>query len=131
MTTPDHDPGPELVEAYRHSRIDPLVARDLLADEVAQRWESGYDVAEIVERANATDPEDRDALLALVDGMAELERRDDWAFEEPESLADIRASLPAVPAPSTGSRTGLADQLDAAWLGRIVGCNMGKPVEWG
>ncbi|QAY64758.1 ADP-ribosylglycohydrolase family protein [Xylanimonas allomyrinae] len=25
----------------------------------------------------------------------------------------------------------LRDQIHAAWLGRIVGCNVGKPVEWG
>ncbi|WP_375425756.1 ADP-ribosylglycohydrolase family protein [uncultured Friedmanniella sp.] len=129
--SPDVGPMPALVDAYRHSTIDPLRPRDLLADEVSQRWESGYDVTAVVAEANATDADDGPALLELVDRMADLERRDDWAFEEPETLADIRASLPAVPTPTSGSRAGLADQLHAAWLGRVVGCNVGKPLEWG
>lgn len=127
---------PELLEAYRQHSYDPLQAVDLLHDEVLQRRESGYDVDAVVLRANATDPTDRQAVLALVDEMAHLERRADWSFEEPDTLEEIQASLPSVPAPSTGSgpSTGspsLADQIHAAWLGRIAGCNVGKPVESG
>ena len=74
---------PELVEAYQRHSYDPLQPADLLHDEVRQRRESGYDVDALVEQANATDPNDRRAVLALVDGMADLERRSDWPFEEP------------------------------------------------
>jgi ADP-ribosylglycohydrolase len=152
MTTDPRNIGPELVEAYQRHGYDPLRPADLLHDEILQRRESGYDVDAVIERANTTDPGDRRAVLALVDGMAHLERHSDWAFEEPDSLAEIRESLPSVPAPSTGSGGGLtgsgggltglggglagagsrlADQIDAAWLGRIAGCNVGKPVESG
>jgi ADP-ribosylglycohydrolase len=136
MTTAPRKAAPELVEAYQRHGYDPLQAADLLHDEVLQRRESGYDVDAVIEQANATDPGDRDAVLALVDGMAGLERRADWAFEEPDSLAEIEASLTSRPRPSTGSGRGsrgdrLADQIQAAWLGRIAGCNVGKPVEAG
>jgi ADP-ribosylglycohydrolase len=124
--------APELVEAYQRHSYDPLQPADLLHDEVVQRRESGYDVDAVVEQANATDPDDRAAVLALVDGMADLERRSDWSFEEPDTLPEIRACLPSVPPPSTGSGDErLRDQIQAAWLGRIAGCNVGKPVEMG
>src|SRR5919107_4515322 len=93
----------ELAEVYQRHGYDPLQPADLLHDEILQRRESGYDVAAVIQRANGTDPTDRAAELALVDGMAGLERRADWAFEEPDGLAEIEASLPSVPSPSAGS----------------------------
>jgi hypothetical protein len=51
MTATPTSPAVELDEAYRHRTFDALVPKDLLADEVAQRRETGYDV---VRAANAT-----------------------------------------------------------------------------
>ncbi|MEV0406005.1 hypothetical protein [Actinoallomurus sp. NPDC050550] len=120
----------ELDEAYRHSTQDACRPRDLLADEVAQRRESGYDVDDVVCAANATDPDDRAALLALVDVMGDSTRLPGWAYEEPDALEDIRAAVDPVPALAADS-SGYPDQVHAGWLGRIAGCNLGKPVEEG
>ncbi|GAA1437042.1 ADP-ribosylglycohydrolase family protein [Microlunatus lacustris] len=123
-----------LAEAYRHSEYDPLRVTDLLHDEIVQRGESGYDVDAVVERANATDSTDRPAVLAVVDAMVDLPRRSDWPFEEPDTLDGIRASLSALPEarPVLHHETwDLQDRIRAAWLGRIAGCNLGKPVEYG
>lgn len=130
MTATPTSPAVELDEAYRHTTFDALVPKDLLADEVAQRRETGYDVDDVVRAANTTDPADRAAVLALVDGMAGSTRSPGWAYEEPEALDGIRAAAaPAkAQAPDTGS---YADRVHAAWLGRIAGCNLGKPVESG
>jgi ADP-ribosylglycohydrolase len=123
---------PDLSQAYGDSHFDPLVAKDLLHDEVHQRWETGYDVDSVVSRANETDPDDRDAVLALVDELAESRRIGDWSYEEPEGLSDIQAATEAArPATTSADPTRLADQIHAAWLGRIAGCNLGKPVELG
>lgn len=119
----------ELAEPYRTSSFDATVPRDLLADEVAQRRETGYLVDDVVARANVTDPEDRVAVLALVDGMADSVRGP-WAYGEPDALDDIRDSAGPVPAVAV-DRTRYADRVRAAWLGRIAGCNVGKPVEFG
>lgn len=127
----DTRPAAELAEAYRRSGYDALRPADLLHDEVLQRRESGFDVDDVVERANATDPEDREAVLALVDSMTALERRADWPYDEPDGLDAIRASLPSLPAASPVGGERLRDQVHAAWLGRIAGCNVGKPVEMG
>uniref|UniRef100_UPI00191BB17F ADP-ribosylglycohydrolase family protein n=1 Tax=Streptomyces antimycoticus TaxID=68175 RepID=UPI00191BB17F len=102
----------------------------LLADEVAQRRETWYDVDDVVRAANVTDPEDRDALLTLVDGMCDSPRLPGWTYEEPESLDDIRVSVSPAQAVAH-DKDRYHDQVHAAWLGRVVGCNLGKPVEDG
>ncbi|MFJ2348239.1 ADP-ribosylglycohydrolase family protein [Streptomyces antimycoticus] len=115
---------------YRHTATDACRPKDLLADEVAQRRETWYDVDDVVRAANVTDPEDRDALLTLVDGMRDSPRLPGWTYEEPESLDDIRVSVsPAQTVAHDKDR--YHDQVHAAWLGRVVGCNLGKPVEDG
>lgn len=120
----------ELADPYRHTIHDARVPRDLLGDEIAQRRESGYAVDDVVRAANATDPDDRAALLSLVDGMAGSTRAPGWDHQEPESLEDIRATVQ--PAAAEGADDGrYADQVQAGWLGRIAGCNLGKPVESG
>ncbi|MFJ5027898.1 ADP-ribosylglycohydrolase family protein [Streptomyces sp. NPDC088560] len=66
-------------------------------------------------------------LLAedLLDELADLPSR--LADDEPTDLDGIRSRCPQWPAPSVGTTTRAA--LEAAWLGRAVGCLLGKPVE--
>lgn len=110
---------------------DPLDGHVLVAYEVAQRRESGYDVSAAVRTANRIDPSDNVALLELVDQMDALPRLDGWSYEEPSALADIVATLTVLPAAQPVTRRALTDKIHAAWFGRIAGCNVGKPVERG
>jgi len=121
----------DLAEQYRNSQFDALVPRDLLHDEVKQRRETGYDVESVVEKANRLDPEDAAAVLSLVDELADTERTGEWFYVEPEGLDAIRASLTELPTAQPPDGTPLRDAIEAAWLGRIAGCNIGKPVELG
>ena len=121
---------PELDDAYARGGYDALVPTDLLADEVAQRRESGYDVDDIVRAANSTDPGDRDAVLTLVDAMQHTPRRFDWAYDEPETLDDIRTLATSASTARVDNRS-YVDRVSAAWLGRIAGCIVGKPIEQG
>lgn len=121
---------PHLDARFTPPDNDPLLVHALLVDEVTQRRESGYDVDAAVIAANDLDSDDRDGLLALVDQMADAERPH-WPWAEPEGLDAIRASLPELPAPQTADQRGYADRVHAGWLGRIAGCNLGKPLEWG
>ncbi|RSS39081.1 hypothetical protein EF902_28625 [Streptomyces sp. WAC05858] len=62
--------------------------------------------------------------------MRDSPRLPGWTYEEPESLDDIRVSVsPAQTVAHDKDR--YHDQVHAAWLGRVVGCNLGKPVEDG
>lgn len=121
----------ELAAEYGTSGYDPLVPRDLLIDEIAQRRETGFDVDEVVREANRTDPEDAPALLRLVDLIAESERRSSWMYDEPDALGEIQRGVPNRSALSDVDPARFPDQVHAAWLGRIAGCNLGKPVEEG
>jgi ADP-ribosylglycohydrolase len=104
----------------------------LLSDEFVQRRQSGHDVTHLEEPI----------LRALTDGsvaecerlfdlLEEAPRREDWAYEEPSELEEIRSLLPEEPPlPELGlDEEGLRDRLQAAWLGRCAGCVLGKPVE--
>jgi ADP-ribosylglycohydrolase len=56
--------------------------------------------------------------------------REDFGFDEPSGYEEIALKRPAerpVFAPLNGER--LKDKLKGAWIGRIAGCLLGKPVE--
>ncbi|MFF5545673.1 ADP-ribosylglycohydrolase family protein [Streptomyces olivaceoviridis] len=67
-------------------------------------------------------------LLAedLLDELADLPSR--FADDEPTDLARIRAQCPEWPA-GRSATTVDPRALEAAWLGRAIGCLLGKPVE--
>jgi ADP-ribosylglycohydrolase len=115
--------------------FDPLSVSDLVHDELRQRIESGYDISGIEADLAATPADDLDRLEALYLQLITTQRRSDWAYQEPDSLDDILDAMPATrsgltavgrPAPRE-----LADRILGGWLGRIAGCNLGKPVEDG
>jgi ADP-ribosylglycohydrolase len=111
---------------------DVLNFGEMLADELAQRRESGYDVSDVEDLV-------REALGSA--SAAEMERayseleatelRGDWSYVEPTPLEDIRGTLPGPPElPALRlDDDALRDRLLGAWLGRCAGCNLGKPVE--
>jgi ADP-ribosylglycohydrolase len=118
---------------------DPLSAYDLVHDEIAQRRETGHDVGDATRRLVSTDPDDSASLVSLYQDVCDSPRTLPWPYHEPDCLNDIIAALPAGgPAadPSTRyshglSESVLADRVLGGWLGRIAGCNLGKPVEDG
>ncbi|MCK1820374.1 ADP-ribosylglycohydrolase family protein [Streptomyces sp. XM83C] len=63
----------------------------------------------------------------LLDELAELPSR--FADDEPTDLERIKALCPDWPAPAPARTAACAARLEAAWLGRAVGCLLGKPVE--
>jgi ADP-ribosylglycohydrolase len=111
-----------------HDALNPY---DLVHDELDQRRETGYDVEYLAERFAGTDPDDQDALVVLLDELARAERHGSWPYQEPDDLDGIRDLLPAVAAGPRPGDAELADRILGGWLGRIAGCNLGKPVEMG
>jgi ADP-ribosylglycohydrolase len=77
-----------------------------------------------------TDPTDTQRLEEIYSALLAAPRLPGWRYEEPESLGDILDSLPAG-GESLVSDEVLDDKILGGWLGRIAGCNLGKPVEWG
>jgi ADP-ribosylglycohydrolase len=114
---------------------DPLSVADLVHHELQQRIESGYDVSGIEADLVSTPTDDLDRLNTLYLELVNTERRSDWAYQEPDRLDDILDAMPAARRDLNASRQpsprDLADRILGGWLGRIAGCNLGKPVEDG
>jgi ADP-ribosylglycohydrolase len=115
---------------------DPLSVADLVHDELRQRIERGYDVSGIAADLAAAPTDDLDGLEALYLELINTKRRSDWAYEEPESFEEILDAMPGGPLDATDSLgppqpAELANRILGGWLGRIAGCNLGKPVENG
>ncbi|MFG2781772.1 ADP-ribosylglycohydrolase family protein [Streptomyces prunicolor] len=96
---------------------------------IAARWRAAGG-AEAPERAGASPqpPTRYLRLLAedLLDELADLPSR--LADQEPTDLARIKSLCPNWPTPQATSPPH-PTTLQAAWLGRAVGCLLGKPVE--
>jgi ADP-ribosylglycohydrolase len=114
---------------------DPLSVADLVHDELRQRIESGYDVSGIEADLVAMPTDNLDRLEALYLELIKTKQRSDWAYEEPELLDEIIDAMPARPLGAADllrpPPAELANRILGGWLGRIAGCNLGKPVENG
>ncbi|MDR1191855.1 MAG: ADP-ribosylglycohydrolase family protein [Verrucomicrobiales bacterium] len=108
-------------------------AQVLIKTECEQSIEEGKDPAAVEAlRAECAAAGDDAARLQQLHGkFLALPVRADFGFEEPSDLENIRRLRPANRRPLTVSRavSDLADKLHGAWLGRCVGCALGKPVE--
>jgi len=114
------------------------ISKTDLLTERCQCAEEGKDLAPLEEefaRVEALDLEDlsnQPAAQALLDRTASLPVRPDFPYQEPSDLEGIRAARPATrPAlpPLRLTDTELRDRVYGAWLGRVSGCLLGKPVE--
>lgn len=103
--------------------------RYLVKDEIIQRSEEGAEAAGFMERWEQA--RDEEELWQLYHELCALPIREDFAYGEPNDLDAIRASR------DVGVRRfkmniceeDLLDRLYGAWLGRVAGCMLGKPVE--
>ena len=107
-----------------------------LDTELRQCLDEGRDVARYEALCRAIDAlpvgEAREELADVFFRiMRDAPRRPDYPYEEPDELTAIRAARPEgwqeLPAPARGEE--LKDKIRGAWLGRVCGCLLGKPVE--
>ena len=105
--------------------------RGLVFEEFKQAREEGKDPAALEALRVEADDCGEDFLRndALHARMLALPVQAGFPYEEPDGLEGIRAAL-------SGERFGvqpvagdLADRMQGAWLGRCIGCALGKPVE--
>ena len=104
----------------------------LLMIELMQREEEGCEVSPFRAEVSAlTDASSPAEMWALYDRISTLQPIPDFPYDEPSMLDGIRKARPAKhthPA-FTLSEDTLKDRILGAWLGRCVGCTLGKPVE--
>ncbi len=108
--------------------------RKLAADELVQLEQEGCEVGQLSEMcqqaAEVDDPAAQTALMEFFGQAAELTSAPGWPYQEPSDLEGIRAARPeAERARSAIDEAALRDRITGAWLGRCIGCMMGKPIE--
>jgi len=103
------------------------VLRQVLRATITHKAEQGHVTTGLDARLDAL-PASWDALAAFADDLTRLPLRPDWAFVEPDDLAGILAAGDSArPAPTPVSDG--AARAEAAFLGRVCGCVLGKPLE--
>jgi ADP-ribosylglycohydrolase len=107
------------------------ITRDLVRDEFRQREETGYDVASVSTQLDDTDAADESSLLRLLENLDAADRSRPWPYEEPDELQQILDTLPKATRTAAPRGEELHDKILGGWLGRVAGCNLGKPVEDG
>lgn len=109
-------------------------AHQLLTDEFRQSLEEGRD-PQVIEalraRAEALAPSEHEKLAAIWYETQSVPQRADFPFVEPSGLEAIRAERlhPVAARTLPYGEEGLFDRMHGAWLGRCIGCALGKPVE--
>ena len=104
--------------------------------ELRQSLEEGLDVEQYRDLFNAVQQmPDTDVKARMSDLIYELvlnaPQQAEFAYEEPSDLAGILALCKGVKAPQKAEIDveKLKQQIRGAWLGRIAGCLLGKPIE--
>ena len=98
---------------------------------IANKEEQGHDVAGLAEEL-AILPDSYDFLAAFARRLASLPLRQNWPYVEPSELEEIWAECdPARPTEPIGkiSLREASRRVEAAFLGSVCGCVLGKPVE--
>ncbi|WP_338554666.1 ADP-ribosylglycohydrolase family protein [Paenibacillus sp. KS-LC4] len=105
--------------------------REIVRFEMIQRGEEGCDVNGFAEKLAAAG-ENPAALMEIYNELSALEVSADFPYEEPSDLEAIRRLRPEGPRTLAADLTNeqWQDKFYGAWLGRCVGCALGKPVEY-
>jgi len=108
------------------------VERLFIRQEITQREEEGCELGDLGSRIDAAIKDNATAdLVTLYDELDALEPAESFAYEEPSTLAEIKALRPDGPRRMEISISDgeLYDRIHGAWLGRAAGCSLGKPTE--
>ena len=103
---------------------------NLLYAEVVQRGEEGCDVTGMRERVDACQG-DLDKLMEVYGELSASEVDPGFPYQEPDELDAILSLSTAGHSEQVlpVDQTVLANRMEGAWLGRCIGCAMGKPFE--
>ncbi|KKO51876.1 ADP-ribosylglycohydrolase family protein [Paenibacillus sp. DMB20] len=106
------------------------VLHDVVQNEIKQRGEEGCKVEGFQRKLEAAG-QDEAKITAVYEELAQLSVADDFPYIEPNGLEEIRALRPEGPRKLDAGWTEeeWRDKFYGAWLGRSVGCALGKPLE--
>ena len=99
----------------------------LLKQEIVQLEEEGYDTGSFRYKLNKELTIEE--LMKLYNDLKSLKKRYGFNYYEPSELGEIRKERQNGPRILEINRTKLLDRIMGAWIGRCIGCMIGKPVE--
>jgi ADP-ribosylglycohydrolase/DNA-binding transcriptional regulator YhcF (GntR family) len=106
---------------------------ELLGYEITQLEEEGKDVTDgIKERLSRLKKEGTPGEIEeFYNTLESLDKRSDYPYEEPSEIGQIKKKTPQVEItfPKILGKDALYERIYGAWLGRCIGCLLGKPVE--
>jgi len=106
---------------------------ELLGHEITQLEEEGKDVTdEIKERFARLKKEGTPGEIEeFYNTLEGLDKRIDYPYEEPSEIGEIKKKIPEmeITFPRVLDKDALYERIYGAWLGRCIGCLLGKPVE--
>jgi ADP-ribosylglycohydrolase len=105
--------------------------RTTLSQVITSKHEQGHVITGLQAELDAL-PDSYDALIAFAEGLPYLPLRPDWPYVEPSELDEIWAECdPARPSGAIApvDLEDSAGRVEAAFLGSVCGCILGKPLE--
>lgn len=106
---------------------------ELLEEEICQLAQEGKNInGEIKRKFKQLRKEGSlDEMEAFYDRVENLDKRADYPYDEPSEIGEIKKKIPEVEItfPKIPDKDALHERIYGAWLGRCIGCLLGKPVE--
>lgn len=106
--------------------IGGIPLKELVENEIFERQQEGCEVPDYTERLKNAD---NDELLKIYDELDAIEISENFPFNEPDNLEEILKESDGCDYKKIPESEGFFSKFYGAWLGRIVGCIMGKPFE--
>jgi len=103
--------------------------------ECRQMYDEGYDIEPYKKLANEIGllppGEPREEMAEILFGLLKsCKKREGYAFDEPSDLEGIRALCEGASDKAVSvDMKNMKEKIRGAWLGRIAGCLLGKPIE--
>ena len=105
----------------------------LLEEEISQLTQEGRNVTEKIKKKleQLKREGSLDEMETFYDSLEKLDKRSNYPYEEPSEIEEIRNKTPEIEIafPKILDKDALYDHIYGAWLGRCIGCLLGKPVE--
>jgi len=106
---------------------------ELLGYEISQLEEEGRKVTdEVKEKFQRLKKEGSpEEIEEFYNSLQSLDRRDDFPYDEPSEIDEIKKKAPQekIAFSKLLDEDALYERIHGAWLGRCIGCLLGKPVE--
>jgi ADP-ribosylglycohydrolase len=123
-----HLPPPGIMVFYNITEL-----MEVIHLEMQQREQEGCEVSHLREMLTGWKRPTKQKIYDLYSQLVSAPQRPDFAYHEPETIAEIQRERPAGPRDAHIAMTSsdLYERIHGAWLGRVAGSVLGKPLQLG